>query len=94
MHSSRVRTAHLLTVSQHALHRGVSQHALHRGVSQHALGIWCLPRGVSAQGGVCPGGMSEQGGVCPGDVWQTPPPMNRMTNRCKNITLPQLRCGR
>ena len=25
---------------------------------------------------------------------RTPPPVNRMTNRCKNITLPQLRCGR
>ena len=24
----------------------------------------------------------------------TCPPVNRMTNRCKNITLPQLRCGR
>ena len=22
------------------------------------------------------------------------PPPNRMTDRCKNITLPQLRCGR
>ena len=48
-------------------------------------------RGVSAQG------MSAQGGVCPGDVClgcvskhalrQTPPPqVNRMTDRCKNIT--------
>ena len=24
----------------------------------------------------------------------TPPPMNRITDTCKNITLPQLRCGR
>ena len=23
-----------------------------------------------------------------------PPPVNRITDRCKNITLPQLRCGR
>ena len=53
--------------------------------------------GVSAQGGVCPGG------VCPGDsagmtaqrgVCQTPPPVNRMTDTCENITLPQLRFGR
>ena len=39
----------------------------------------CLPRGVSAQEGCLPGG-----GVC-----QTP--LNRITDRCKNITLPQLR---
>ena len=25
---------------------------------------------------------------------ETPPPMNRMTHGCKNITMPQLRCGR
>ena len=40
MHSSRMRTARLLTVSQHAL------------------------RGVSAQGGVCPGGSVRGEGVC------------------------------
>ena len=39
----------------------------------------CLPRGVSAQEGCLP-----WGGVC-----QTP--LNRITDRCKNITLPQLR---
>ena len=59
-------------------------------------------RGVSAQrvvsaqgGGVCPGGClpGGGGGVCPGGlpkggIWQTPPPVNRITDRCKNITLP------
>ena len=66
-----------------------------------AVSCGCLPGGVSAQGGVCPGGVSAQGGVCLGCVsaqgcvsaWggvcQTP--LNRMTDRCKNITLPQLR---
>ena len=34
---------------------------------------------VSARGGVCPGG------VCQGEVWQIPP-VNSMTDRCKNIT--------
>ena len=53
MHSSRMHTAGLLTVSQHALGRGVS--------------VW---------------------GVC------GRPPVNRMTDGCKNITLPQLRCSR
>ena len=47
MHSSGMRTARLLTVSQHALGGGC--------VSQHALGV-CIPipactgQGVSAQG--------------------------------------------
>ena len=54
MHSSGMRTARLLTVSQHALGRG-------GGVSQHALGRGGVcSRGVSAEGGVCPGG------ICPG----------------------------
>ena len=56
---------------------------LHRGVFARE---GCLPRGC-LPGGVCPG-------VCgryrPG---QTSPPVDRMTGRCKNITLPQLRCG-
>ena len=73
---------------------------LPRGVSAGG----CLP-GVSAQGGVCPGvvclggcllrGVSAPGGVCWGCVYLLRvPPVNRMTDRCKNITLPQLRCGR
>ena len=45
----------------------------------------CLSRGVPVQGGVYPGaGVSVQGGV-----YHTP--VNRMTDRCKNITFPQLR---
>ena len=57
-------------------------------------------QGVCDQGDVCPGGVwpgvSAQGGVCPGGVCGRPPapPVDRMTDRCKNITLPQLRCGR
>ena len=69
MHSSRMRTAGLLTVSQHALGRGVCIPACTRqgvypsmhwagGVSQHALG-----RGVPAQGGVCLGVCLPGGGV-------------------------------
>ena len=45
--------------------------------------------GVSAQGGVCRGEGCLPGGECKAD-----PPVNRMTDRCKNFTLPQLRCGR
>ena len=79
MYSSGMRTARLLTVSQHALRRGgVSYHALGRGVypSMHWTG------GVSAQRGCLPGaflprGLSVWGGclaggfVCPGGVADT-----------------------
>ena len=40
-----------------------------------------LPSGVSAGGGGC----LPRGGVC------TPPPVNRITDRCKNIIFLQLR---
>ena len=73
MHSSGMCTACLLTISQHALCRGlvfVSQHAL-AGVSEKA-GVYlprgCLPRGVSAQEGTCLGGVHAQGCTCPGGV--------------------------
>ena len=53
-------------------------------------GWWCLVRGVCsggvlhAGGGVsAPGGFSMPGGFSLPD----PPPVNRMTNRCNNITL-------
>ena len=98
MHSSRIGTARLLTVSQHALPGGVPA----RGCT--CLGVY-LPRrctclegtyqGVYLPMGVCtfPGGCTcpgvcvylPGGCTCPG----TPPPVNRMTDRCKNITLPQ-----
>ena len=74
MHPNRMRTARLLTVSQHAL-----------------LGMY-LPGGVPA-GGRCtfPGGVPAQGEcTCAGGIpAQVLPPVNRMTDRCKNITLLQ-----
>ena len=105
MHSSRMRTV------RSSSHVYPSMHWAGGCVSQNARG-----RGMSADGGVCPGemsaqGVSAQGDVCPGGVCQgdvrrggclpvgcnpacteadTPPPVNRMTDRCKNITLPQL----
>ena len=45
----------------------------------------CLGRGGCVGGGVCLGGA----GVCLG-VYTSPPPVNRITDRCKNITFPQL----
>ena len=50
--------------------------------------------GVSARGG----GLVLGGGSAPGVVSQhalrQTPPVNRMTNRGKNLPWPQLRCGR
>ena len=72
MHSSRMRTARLLTVSQHALPGG---------------GMY-LPGGVPARGCTCLGGVPARG-YLPAGYLPRYPPMNRMTDRCKNITLPQ-----
>ena len=59
----------------------------------------CLPaKAVSARGGVSAQvGMCLRRGVsvCAGGLSACQiPPMNRMTDMCKNITLPQLHCGR
>ena len=64
MHSSRMRTAHLLILS-HSIHQGmcVSQHALgRRCVSQHALGRGCVSQHALGIGGVCPRGSARGGG--------------------------------
>ena len=61
------------------------------GVCVPGLGGWCV-----WSGGWCvwSGGCAWSGGVCLSALWDTPPdqahhppPVNRMTNRCKNITL-------
>ena len=72
------------------LNLGVSVRGLNLGVS-----VRCLCLGVSVQGvsRVSVQGVSVQGvlyppvrGVCP----EGSPPVNRMTDRCKNITFPQI----
>ena len=66
--------------------------------------------GVSDQGGVCPGGCQPREGlsahgvsargvyaqrsVCLEGCLPDTHPVNRITDRCKNITLPELHCGR
>ena len=109
MHSSRMRTARLLTISQHAPGRMcIPACTGQKGVSARVGGVclWgvcpggCLPGGVRL-GGVCPWGCLP-GSVCPGGVYRgggclpggggRQPPVDRMTDRCKNITLLQLRC--
>ena len=50
--------------------------------------VRCSGRLMVGGGGCLPGGgWSVQGGVYPGGV---SPPVNRITDRCKNITLPQV----
>ena len=57
------------------------------------VGGVCFWGGCVCPGGICSQGVSAPGGVCSGGVVsqhalrQTPPPVNRMTDRCKNITL-------
>ena len=55
---------------------------LARGVP--AQGVY-LPGGYLPRGLYLPGGCTCMGGTCPGTL----PPVNRMTDRCKNITWPQ-----
>ena len=63
------------------------------------------PGGVSVQGGSLSGEGSLPGGLCrrggsarevsvQEDLPNRDPPVNRITDGCKNITLPQLHCGR
>ena len=75
-----MRTARLLPVSP-------SMHSSGWGVP-----VWGVPaRGMYLQGGYLPGGVPAKGGcTCPGGVpARVLPPVNRMTDRYKNITLPQ-----
>ena len=80
MHSSRMRTGRSLTVCCSVLPRGVS--ARSQGGFSLVPGGGCLvPGGVLlGPGGVLPGlgGSLET---------PTPPPINRITDTCKNITL-------
>ena len=70
MHSSRMRTARLLTYPG-----GSASGGLHPGV--------CL-------GVLYPGGSASRGGSAhPAQVCLQAAPVNRMTHKCKNITLPQ-----
>ena len=85
MHSSRMRTGRSLTVCQSLLLWGVG------GLFWGGICSW----GVSAlgRGFVCSGGCLLWGGVCPWGVWYPNmhwgrhPPVDRITDACKNITL-------
>ena len=90
MHSSRMRTGHSLTVCCRLLPGGVSPW---QGGVLPGRGVWSREGVLPGRGGILPGGgdfpgrggSPWQGGGC-SPYWR-PPPVNRMTNRCKNITL-------
>ena len=72
----------------------VCRGVLTQGVSARRVSA----RAVSAQGvftqGVSAQGVSAQGGCLPQCILGYTPPLDRMTDACENITLPQLSCGR
>ena len=104
LHSSRMRTARALTV-YHSMLGGGGVCVCSRGVSApggggvSALGGVCSGgsapgEGVSAWGGLLGGCLLRGGGHLLRGGGCLLPPVNRITDACKNITLPQLRCGR
>ena len=70
MHSSGMRTARLLTASQHALHRGCIPACTAQGVypSMHWAGGFC-PWGCTCPGVSAQGGVPAWGCSCLGDVY-------------------------
>ena len=66
-------------------------------LKQECIPVGCVPPAAVAVPGGSPGrGGLQAPGTPPGadPPADTPPPINRMTDACENITLPQLRCGR
>ena len=60
--------------------------------SMHWAGV-CVCLGGVFPGGCLPRGFLPRRGVCPNACWDTPPLWTEwLTDRCKNITFPQLRC--
>ena len=96
MHSSRMRTSALYRTGGGG---GFCQGGLCPGgfLSRGVFGQWVSVRGegvsvqgISVQKGSLSRGVYVQGGLCPRDVSvRETLPVNRMTDRCKNITLPQ-----
>ena len=81
MHSSRTRTARF---KGHLYRRGSAQRlGVEGGVCRGCVSRGCLPGG-SVQGVYTPA-------HCMLGYKRSPPPENRMTDRCKNISFPQLR---
>ena len=87
MHSSRMRTGRLLTVCRSLLPGGVCfRGSVCSGGVSAPGGCLLLGGGCLLPGGVCSGVVSALGGVASQHALRQTPP-NRMTDRCKNITL-------
>ena len=84
-----MRTGRSLTACRGGGRGGVCQRAGARGGVSEGRGVcqrgvcW----GVSQRRCVCQRGVWSHGGWFPSMHWGRPPPINRMTDRCKNITL-------
>ena len=92
MHSSRMRTARLLTVSGEALPNPGGGVSIQGGSAKPGGGVDPTLGGSASRGGL-PGGLHPEG-VCIGGSAsrgsaQPPRFVYRMTHRCKNITLPR-----
>ena len=77
MHSSRMRTGRSLTVCR----------SLPPGGCTYSREVYLVPGGVLSPGGCLTPGVSDWAVSDPGGVCLRHPPVNRMTDRCKNITL-------
>ena len=108
MHSSRMRTVHQISYGGFCPRGLCLAGSLFRGSLSREVSIGGLcPGGLcSGEGGLCPRETLSRGSLIetpldrdhPGHVtfdacWDRDPPMNRITNRCKNITFPRFRCG-
>ena len=83
MHSSRMRTGRSLTVFRRLLLGGGDGPGGVPGPGGYLVwGVYLVRGGTWSGGGCVPG---PGGGCVPGQV--LPTPVNRMTDRCKNITL-------
>ena len=94
MHSSRMRIGRSLTVCRGLLLRGgrgggAGERSTPGGVWQRGEGGVCQRGGMpgGCQRGVPEGWCARGGGIPACTEADTPPPVNRMTNSSKNITL-------
>ena len=88
MHSSRMRTARLLTVSCSA--RGGGEQGIYPHPPLMQTPLDAHPSWMHTPFDVDPTGCTHPGHVTCDACWEaTPTPVNRMTHSCKNITLLQ-----
>ena len=84
-----MRTAHSLTISWGGGGGGVMHGRGGHAWQGDMYGRGCMAGGVHGRGCVWQGLCVAGGYVWQGDMHATHAPMDRMTDMCKNITLPQ-----